>query len=147
MENNQTTSMNQEKIKESLFQLAKKAYANAYTPYSHFNVGAAAIIKGNKAFIGANVENAAYGSSICAERSCLLSAYSNGARQEDFLGFAVITDTKTPSMPCGACRQVLLELLEMDTPIYVFNLKGECIETDVATLVPYPFTSDDLKDV
>lgn len=139
--------MEENKIKETLFKLSKKAFANAYTPYSHFNVGAAAVVEGNKAFIGANVENAAYGSSICAERSCLMSAYSNGVRKEEIIAFAVITDSPEPSMPCGACRQVMLELLKMDTPIYVFNLEGDCIETDVATLVPYPFTSDDLSDV
>ncbi|MEG0686979.1 MAG: cytidine deaminase [Erysipelotrichales bacterium] len=138
-----------EKAKETLFKLSTKAFANAYTPYSHFNVGAACLVKGEggtKAFIGANIENAAYGSSICAERTCITAAYSNGARKDDILAFAVITDSPKPSMPCGECRQVLSELLHKTTPIYVFNLEGDCIETNMETLLPFPFSDEDLRE-
>ena len=134
-------------IRETLFTLCKQAYENAYTPYSHFNVGAALITKDQKAFIGANIENASYGLSMCAERVCIFSAYANGVKKEDIVGFGVITNTEVPSMPCGACRQVLSELIGKDITIYVFNLQGECIETNIETLFPYPFGEEDLTDV
>ncbi|MDL2211502.1 cytidine deaminase [Erysipelotrichaceae bacterium OttesenSCG-928-M19] len=136
-----------DKIRETLFNLSYKAYHNAYAPYSKFNVGAALITHDQKAFVGANIENAAYGSSMCAERVCIYSAYANGVKKDDIIGFAVISDNKEPSMPCGACRQVLNELLNDDVVIYVFNLEGDCIETNIATLLPYAFDETDLKNV
>lgn len=134
-------------IRESLFNLCSAAYKNAYVPYSKYAVGAALITKDQKAFIGANIENAAYGSSMCAERVCIYSAYANGIRKEDIAGFALISNSQQPAMPCGACLQVLEELLEATTTIYVFNLNGDCIETDMETLLPYPFSESDLKNV
>ncbi|MDF9867181.1 cytidine deaminase [Bacilli bacterium PM5-3] len=134
-------------IRETLFNLSQKAYHNAYAPYSNYNVGAALITKDQKAFIGANIENASYGSSICAERVCICSAYANGVQKDDIVGFAIVSNSDEPAMPCGACLQVLNELLKSDTTIYVFNLNGECIETNMATLLPYPFDKDDLKNV
>lgn len=136
-----------QKIQEKLYYLCKEAMKNAYVPYSKFPVGAAAILKDNKAFIGANIENAAYSSGTCAERSCINAIYSQGYRKEDIIGFSVMTDTKTPSAPCGACRQVLLELLERDTPIYLFNVEGELFETNMHELMPYPFDEKDLNNV
>lgn len=135
------------KMQEKLFYLCKDAMKNAYVPYSNFPVGAAAILKDNKAFIGANIENAAYGSGMCAERSCINAIYSQGYRQEDIMGFAIMSDTQAPSSPCGACRQVLLELLEPDTPICLFNVEGELVETTIRELVPYPFDEEALNNV
>lgn len=134
-------------IRETLFNLSTKAYKNAYTPYSNFNVGAALVTNDQKAFVGTNIENAAYGSSMCAERVCIYSAYANGIKKDDIAGFALIANSVEPSMPCGACLQVLNELLNHDTTIYVFNLNGDCIETNIATLLPYPFDEDDLRNV
>lgn len=136
-----------EKMKEQLFELCKEGIKNAYVPYSGFPVGAAAILKDNKAFIGSNIENAAYGSGMCAERSCVNAVYSHGYRKEDIIGFGVMTNTKTPGSPCGACRQVLLELLDAETPIFMFNVEGESIETNIKELVPHPFNEDDLNNV
>lgn len=132
-------------MKQKIFKLCLKARNNAYAPYSNFKVGAACILEGNKAFIGANIENAAYGSTMCAERSCIYSVYSNGYKKNDIRGFGLITDTEKPSMPCGACRQVLNELLDRHTPIYIFNVSGDCIETNMAELLPFAFTEDDLN--
>lgn len=134
-------------LRDQIYQLCQKGYENAYAPYSKFRVGAALVTKDNKAFIGSNVENAAYGSSICAERSCLLSAYSNGIRKDDIIAFGVITKSVEPAMPCGACRQVMEELLYSDIPIYIFNTEGECIETDLLTLLPFAFNREDLNNV
>lgn len=134
-------------IRENLLNLCSSAYKNAYVPYSNYPVGAALITKDQKAFIGANIENAAYGSTMCAERVCIYSAYANGVRKGDIAGFALMSNSKQPAMPCGACLQVLEELLESNTTIYVFNLNGDCIETDMETLLPYPFSERDLENV
>lgn len=134
-------------IKDTLFNLCKKAFKNAYVPYSNYQVGAALVTKDNKAFIGANIENVSYGLSMCAERSCIYSAYANGVKKDDIVAFALVTDSKDFGMPCGACLQVLSELLNSDTPIYVFNLKGDSLETNIETLLPYAFKEADLKNV
>lgn len=128
-----------DKLRETMFNLAMKGYENAYVPYSKFPVGAALVTRDNKAFIGANIENSAYGATICAERTCISSAYANGVRKENIYAFADVTDTEEPGTPCGTCRQVLSELLQEDTPIFLFNTKGDCIETDIKTLLPYAF--------
>jgi cytidine deaminase len=79
----------------------------AYAPYSRFAVGAA-VLAGGRIYTGANVENASYGLSNCAERSAVFAAASAGQRRIDAV--AVYTDTPSPTPPCGACRQVLNEL-------------------------------------
>ncbi|WP_423364561.1 cytidine deaminase [Mycoplasma sp. P36-A1] len=135
-----------EKLRETMFNLSMKGYANAYVPYSNYAVGASLVTKDNKAFIGANIENAAYGSTICAERTCINSAYANGVRKEDIYAFALVTESEEPGTPCGACRQVLSELLEPNTPIFIFNTKGDCFETDIATLLPYKFVLEAKDD-
>ena len=69
------------------FELAKKAYDNAFAKYSKFQVGAVVVLKNGEYIIGSNVENASYGLCNCAERSALFSAYSNGYRKDDILEF------------------------------------------------------------
>lgn len=111
----------------------------AYTPYSKFNVGAALLLKDGTVIHGANIENASYGLSNCAERSALFSAYSQGFKKEDIVGLAVVADTEKPVSPCGACRQVINELIEKDTPVYLANLKGDIKEVTIEELLPYSF--------
>ena len=139
--------MEQQNNKEMLFKLTKQAFLNAYSPYSNYNVGAVVLTKDNKAFIGANVENASFPASVCAETICIASAYSNGYRKNDIAAFALISGSKKPSMPCGSCRQVMAELIPAETPIYVFNIEGDCVETNMKTLLPYPFSDEDLHNV
>lgn len=81
---------------------------NAYAPYSQFFVGAAVLCRDQRVYVGVNVENCAYGSTICAERHSVGAAVAAGHRQ--FLGIAVVTDSPTITTPCGACLQVLAEL-------------------------------------
>jgi cytidine deaminase len=102
---------------------------NAYSPYSQFRVGAAALTRDGTIVTGANIENASYGLTNCAERSALFAAYSNGHREITALCVAcpdVVADDIAANpglvMPCGACRQVMRELLAPDAPIGVVGV-------------------------
>lgn len=122
---------------------AYKAMENAYAPYSNFFVGACVKTKDGNYFIGANVENASYGLTNCAERNAIFQAYSNGYRQDDIEAIAIVGKRNTLITPCGACRQVLVELLKRDTPI-VLGTKDEVVVTNIEELMPMSFTSDSL---
>lgn len=92
-------------------ELADLAYSmleRSYVPYSRFPVGAALLCTDGSVFTGCNVENAAYGSTICAERTALVKAVSEGHR-DDFVKLAVVGNSSEPCWPCGACRQMLYE--------------------------------------
>jgi cytidine deaminase len=129
---------------KELIALAKQVMARAYTPYSHFNVGAALLADDGHVHLGCNVENAAYGPTNCAERTALFRAIADGYKPKSFRAIAVIGDTDVPITPCGVCRQVLIELCPPDMPVYLSNLKGEVAETTVSELLPGAFTNKDL---
>ncbi|WP_026391314.1 cytidine deaminase [Haploplasma modicum] len=124
---------------------AKKAYDKSYSPYSKFAVGAAIKMKDGSYIHGANIENASYPLSNCAERSALFSAYSQGYKKEDILSITIIANDDRPISPCGACRQVMFELMPKDTKIILTNLKGEVKETTPDELLPYGFILDNDK--
>ncbi|MDZ4654859.1 MAG: cytidine deaminase [Coriobacteriia bacterium] len=90
----------------ALLAFAREVKSKAYAPYSDFRVGAA-VFAGGEIFQGVNVENAAYGSSICAERAAAMAAVAAGIT--DFEAIAVVGDSDSPTVPCGACRQFLAE--------------------------------------
>ena len=123
----------------------KELLNNSYAPYSNFRVSAVVVMKDGTSFNGVNVENAAYGSSICAERSAILSAISNGYKKNDFDKLYVMCDNKKVGMPCFACRQVILELFDKDSTITCMNPYEDEITLSVKDLCPYPFDSEDLK--
>jgi len=124
---------------EQLMQQAVAAREKAYAPYSHFAVGAAVLARDGRVFIGCNVENAAYGLCNCAERTALFSAVAAGCRPGDLVHLAVVGDSAAPVSPCGACRQVMAELLDADTPVELGNLGGARRRTTVAALLPDAF--------
>ena len=130
---------------KELVDIAVKARELSYSPYSEFKVGAAVLCKDGETFIGTNVENAAYGLCMCAERNALYNAMMHGKKKEDFVMFAVVADTDKPCSPCGSCRQVLDELYPSDAPIYCANLKGDVKLTNVKELLPFSFGKDDLE--
>jgi cytidine deaminase len=102
---------------EKLIDEARAARELAYTPYSKFKVGAALECKDGRIFRGCNVENASYGLCNCAERTAFFSAIAHGYKPGDFTALAVIGETDGPIAPCGACRQVILELGGNELPV------------------------------
>lgn len=126
---------------EELLEIAKRARENAYAPYSEFKVGAAILTEDGKIFTGANVENASYGLSMCAERVAVFKAVSEGYRR--FKAIAVVADTDGPVSPCGACRQVLSEFGDMD--VIMGNMKGDVKVMKLSELLPESFTPEDLR--
>lgn len=131
--------------KEELVLQAKEARKLSYSPYSHFAVGAALLTKDGKVFLGANIENSSYPLCMCAERNAIYHAMLNGYKKEDFSALALIAATDEPCSPCGACRQVISELLPLEAPIIMANLKGDVKESSVKELLPFAFSGDDLK--
>lgn len=91
--------------RQQLIDAARKVRENAYVPFSHYHVGAALLTPKGDIFTGCNVENSAYGSTICAERSAVVKAVSEGVRQFT----AGVVMTRDGGSPCGACRQVMFE--------------------------------------
>ena len=130
--------------KKELVKEAIKVRNNAFVPYSHFKVGAALLTKDGKVFVGANMESASYGLTLCAERNCIFGAYAHGVRKDDIIAFAVVADTNGPVSPCGACRQIIAEYINSNTPIYLANLKGEISEYKISDLIPYFFDGSEL---
>ncbi|MBM7559689.1 cytidine deaminase [Marinitoga litoralis] len=132
---------NPEKI-ELLYEKAKEAMNKSYSPYSKFKVGAALITKSGKIYTGTNIENASYGLSMCAERTAIFKAVSEG--EKDFETLVVIADTDGPVSPCGACRQVIAEF-GVDE-IVLTNLKKDFKIMSVEDLLPYGFSGEELDD-
>ena len=124
--------------REELLRLAREAAQHAYCPYSKFHVGAAVVADG-KIFTGANVEISSYGLTLCAERSALAAAYSNGARKVTQVAVACIDVPAGAPLgdrtPCGACRQWLADL----APGAVIYIDGAEQDFSVADLLPYAF--------
>lgn len=124
-----------------LIRHAIEARKNAYAPYSKYTVGAALRTKSGRIFSGVNIENAAYPQTVCAERTAVFTAVSEGERE--FEAIAVVTENG--GAPCGGCRQVLAEF-GLDTIVLIAKADGSLInEVSVAELLPDAFTPDRLK--
>ncbi len=118
----------------------------SYVPYSGFPVGAALLCADGAVFTGCNVENAAYGSTICAERTALVKAISNG-KQDNFVKLAVAGNCKDYCWPCGACRQMLYEFAP-DLTLLVARSDHTFVTLPLHQLLPHGFgpKSLDQKD-
>ncbi|SDF06269.1 cytidine deaminase [Sporomusa acidovorans] len=126
-----------DKLVETAIYARKKAYA----PYSKFMVGAAVQGKSGRIYGGCNIENASYGLSICAERTAIFKAVSEG--EQEFVAIAIAADTPGPVSPCGACRQVIAEFgIEK---ILLANLRGEQRQVTIEELLPFGFTKGDFR--
>ena len=119
-----------------LLNLAREAAEKAYVPYSKFPVGAAIECEDGTVFTGCNVENAAYGSTICAERTALLKAVSEGHRN-DWVKLAVVGNSSDYCWPCGSCRQMLYEFCP-DLTVLVARGNGDFVKVSSSFLRIFP---------
>ena len=115
---------NQDETFTSLKNLAIEACGNSYSPYSKFSVGAAVIDDAGRTFSGCNVENASYGMTQCAERTAIGAAISNGSKAGRLATLVIYTPGQTAHPPCGACRQVMHEMMAEDSRVI------SCCDTD-----------------
>jgi cytidine deaminase len=121
---------------KELFNLAKESAEHAYAPYSGFKVGAAALTASGDVYLGANVENASYGATVCAERAALTRAIYDGHRE--FTALAVVSLSEKPAWPCGICRQFLSEF--GDSTRVIVGVDAEHLETfTIGELLPEGF--------
>ena len=121
---------------ETLKALAVSMLEKAYCPYSHFPVGAALECADGTVYTGCNVENAGYGATICAERTAVVKAVSEGKR--DFVRIVVAGRSDDYCVPCGECRQVLNEFAP-DMEVICLNKKGEELALPLSALLPHGF--------
>jgi cytidine deaminase len=126
-----------EALARDLVAAARRVRRHAHAPYSRFRVGAAVVDELGRIHVGCNVENASYGLTICAERGAVMAAVAGGARA--IHGVAVVTGTRPPGSPCGACRQVLAELAGDTTPVWLAAPTGRAVERSVGALLPEAF--------
>ena len=126
---------------EDLMALAERAQSLAYAPYSDYAVGAALLTASGEVFLGCNVENASYGLTICAERTALFKAVSEGHHR--FQALAIATPSRRGNGPCGACRQVLREF-STDLTIYVREDQQGIVELRLEKLLPRAFGPQNL---
>lgn len=127
---------------QELVELAFTMLDRSYSPYSHFPVGAALEGAGGSVYTGCNVENAAYGSCICAERTALVKAVSEGCRS--FRRLAVVGNSTDFCWPCGACRQMLYEFAP-DLEILAANKERKFVKYTLRQLLPQGFGPDTLR--
>ena len=122
-----------------LFDQAIQAREFSYSPYSHYKVGAALLTKNGKIYTGCNIENAGYTSSVCAERTAIFKAVSEG--EKEFVAIAVATSNG--GAPCGVCRQVMREFAPNLT-IIIGNTQGDYKVLTLSDLLPYSFGPENL---
>ena len=134
--------------------LVKKAFeaqGYAYTPYSHFNVGAALLSKEGNVYLGCNIENAAYTPTNCAERTAFFKAVSEGVKE--FEAIAIVGNTHGTQIgdgdycaPCGVCRQVMAEFCDPDTfNVILAKSYDDYVVLSLKELLPLGFTNKDLQ--
>ena len=134
--------------KIELCEKAVKAMQNAYVPYSGFKVGAALVCSDGTAFTGCNIENASFTPTVCAERTAVFKAVSEGRRDFTMIAVCGGKDGKINGMfpPCGVCRQVLAEFCPSDFPVLLVTGENEFRELKLCELLPFSFNPDYMSD-
>lgn len=127
---------------KKLVKQAIDAKKKSHSPYSKFRVGAALLSTTGKVFTGCNIENSSFSLTMCAERTALFKAYSDGARK--FKAIAIVSDSPEFVPPCGACRQVLVDLAP-GIEVILANRRGRFVSFLMDELLPQPFTNKFLK--
>lgn len=128
---------------QSYIKLAVEMKKKAHAPYSNFHVGVVLMTKDGTVFTGVNVENSSYSLTCCAERIAIFKAVSEGFTEFTEMYLAGDSEGFTP--PCGACRQVMVELCGLDLQIHMINKNDHSIQTvTVRQLVPFAFSADNL---
>ena len=121
----------------ALLERARRGRENAHAPYSHYQVGAALLTRGGSTYVGCNVENASYGATLCAERVAVAQMVVAGERE--LVAIAVFTDGDPLGMPCGICRQVLIEFAGAGCVVLAGSPRARQTTT-LGALLPEPFT-------
>ncbi len=128
--------------KNSLVDAAHRYQKHAYSPYSHYAVGSAVLAEDGQIYGGANIENSAYPSGLCAERVAIFKAISEGNRQIK----AIAVVTSNAGSPCGACRQVMREFSALDMPVILADEQGNiAFESTMDGILPRSFGPEDLQ--
>ena len=139
--------MPEKEVIRTLCQKAVDMRSESYAPYSDFLVGSAILTKDGKVFTGCNIENSAFGPSICAERTAISKAVSEGYR--DFAAIAIAGGKRDGELqycaPCGVCRQVMREFCEPSFKIYLAKSAGDYKEFTLGELLPESFGPDNLS--
>ena len=123
----------------TLHRAASQAAQNSYSPYSHFRVGAAVLLENNAIVAGTNVENASYRLTSCAEQAAIAAAVTLYGPEIRIRAIAIVNLNGAASMPCGACRQTLLEFSTPETAVFYPNADGETVSATLAALLPDAF--------
>lgn len=131
------TSMN-----AMLTDMAKKAMHSTYSPYSGFAVGAAVLCGSGRIYTGTNIENASYGATVCAERTAIFKAVSEGERYISKI--AIAGPEGVDITPCGICRQVIIEFCDTDTEVICTKVNGGISTYSISELLPFAFLRSEL---
>lgn len=127
----------QEDIIQELIRQAVSAQEKAYAPYSNYRVGAAVLGESGKIYTGCNIENASFGATVCAERTAIFKAVSEGEKK--LLALALVGGDESGISPCGICRQVMSEF-SLSMPVYMAKADGSYEVMTVTELLPKAFT-------
>ncbi|KAF3919649.1 hypothetical protein ABW20_dc0105060 [Dactylellina cionopaga] len=128
---------------ETLGAHAASAKELAYCPYSNFRVGCALLCEDGEYVLGANIENASYPVTICAERTAFSKAIVEGRKK--FRAVGVCTDISPPASPCGMCRQFIREFCDLKTPIFMWDNDGKYAVMTLDQLLPMSFGPEQLQ--
>ncbi len=132
---------------EILMKKARDTSENSYSPYSSFKVSAAIEMLDGSIITGTNIENASYGLTNCAERTALFTAYSMGYKKDDIKRMLILGDCKEYISPCGACRQVMSELISEEAEIILGSLHNKEVKIILnKELLPFGFKGSDINE-